>query len=98
MKSDYTLYAVQRPRRPDWFRAPATLRAHRFSAGWSFSVPHRPAPWFPGNEFSALDIFISVMSRWRPGRAWFARHCPKLYAIGCAVDARLTPVWKRNFS
>ena len=29
-------------------------------------------PWFLGERFSALDIYTCVMSRWRPGREWFA--------------------------
>jgi len=26
------------------------------------------APWFLGDRFSALDIYVAVMTRWRPGR------------------------------
>jgi GST-like protein len=39
------------------------------------------------------------MSRWRPRRAWFAEHCPKLHAIALRVDGdpRLTGVWTRNY-
>ena len=59
-----------------------------------------PAPWFLGEQFSALDIYIYVMTRWRPRRAWFAEHCPKLEAIALACDAdpRLAAVWARNFT
>jgi hypothetical protein len=32
------------------------------------------APWF-----SALDIYIAVMTRWRPRRGWFEAQCPRLY-------------------
>ena len=58
-----------------------------------------PSPWLLGKKFSALDIFISVMSRWRPGRDWFAENCPKLLPVARAVDGdeRLKPVWERNF-
>jgi GST-like protein len=57
------------------------------------------APWFLGNTPSALDIYVSVMTRWRPRREWFADNCPRLYAIAKAVDAdeRLQGVWATNF-
>jgi GST-like protein len=56
-------------------------------------------PWFLGEQFSALDIFIATMTRWRPRRAWFAGACPRLTAIATAVDAlpALAEVWRRNF-
>lgn len=57
-------------------------------------------PWVLGDRFSALDIYIGVMSRWRPGRAWFAANCPNLGAVASRVDGldKLRPVWERNFS
>jgi GST-like protein len=56
-------------------------------------------PWFLGERFSALDIYAGVFTRWRPRRAWFAAHAPRLHAIAERVDAlpRLQPVWERNF-
>ncbi len=58
-----------------------------------------PAPWFLGSQFSALDIYVCVMTRWRPRRAWFAEQCPKLHAVATALDRdpRLARVWQRNF-
>ncbi len=57
------------------------------------------APWFLGDSFSALDVFIGVMTRWRPGRAWFVESCPKLLAIAHAMDRQpdLAAVWALNF-
>jgi len=57
------------------------------------------APWFLGERFSALDLYVGVMVRWRPGRPWFAAHCPKLDAIGTATEARseVRAVWSANF-
>jgi GST-like protein len=57
-------------------------------------------PWFLGETPSALDIYISVMTRWRPRREWFAEHCPRLHTIATAVDAddRLKQVWATNFA
>ena len=56
-------------------------------------------PWFLGQRFSALDIYIGVMSHWRPRPAWFASEAPKLAAIARKVQARpdLAAVFARNF-
>ncbi len=56
-------------------------------------------PWFLGERFSALDIYIAVMTRWRPRRAWFEANCPRLHAIALKTEAepRLAAVWQRNF-
>jgi GST-like protein len=56
-------------------------------------------PWFLGETPSALDLYVSVMTRWRPRREWFAEACPRLHKIAVAVDedARLTGVWATNF-
>jgi GST-like protein len=56
-------------------------------------------PWFLGQRFSALDLYVAVLSRWRPRRPWFEDNTPKLVAIAKATEAlpRLTEVWARNF-
>jgi GST-like protein len=55
--------------------------------------------WFLGPRFSALDIYLAVMTRWRPRRAWFAAHRPLLHRIALQAEARpeLASVWRRNF-
>jgi GST-like protein len=55
-------------------------------------------PWFLASGFSALDIYVRVMTFWRPKRPWFEANCPKVLAIAKAADAepRLTRVWARN--
>jgi GST-like protein len=55
--------------------------------------------WFLGLRFSALDIYIAVMTRWRPRRPWFAEHHPLLHRIALRAEARpeLAQVWQRNF-
>lgn len=57
-----------------------------------------PAPWLLGARFSALDLYVCAMSRWRPRRDWFAVECPRLHRIALAVDAlpALRGVWARN--
>jgi GST-like protein len=56
-------------------------------------------PWFLASRFSALDIYLAVMTHWQPRRLWFAENCPQLHAIASRVDAgsRLAAVWRRNF-
>jgi len=56
-------------------------------------------PWALGRKMSALDIFIAVMTRWRPRRDWFAEECPKLHAIAVKADKlpALKEVWARNY-
>lgn len=56
-------------------------------------------PWFLGTRFSALDIYIGTLSRWRPRREWFAKNTPRLVAIADATTAlpKLADVWARNY-
>jgi GST-like protein len=57
------------------------------------------APWFLGERFSALDVYVGTMARWKPGRKWFAQHAPALAAIArrAGDDERFVPVWRHNF-
>jgi GST-like protein len=67
-----------------------------------YSLLERQAqePWFLGDRFSALDIYVTVMTRWRPRRAWFAEHAPRLFAIATKTEALdpLAAVWQKNFA
>jgi GST-like protein len=66
---------------------------------WRVVEPAAGAPWFLGERFSALDIYVCVMTRWEPRRRWFDEHAPSLAAIARRADedARLRAVWKHNF-
>jgi GST-like protein len=57
------------------------------------------APRFLGEPFSALDLYIGVMTRWRPGPRWFEANTPKLWAIAqkTSATARVADVMKRHF-
>jgi GST-like protein len=57
------------------------------------------APWFLGERFSALDLYLSSMTRWRPGILWFAKNAPKIAAIAqrAAELPQVAPVIARNF-
>lgn len=55
-------------------------------------------PWFLGERRSAIDLYVWVMSHWRPRQAWFRRETPRLAAIAAALDAEpaLAAVRERN--
>lgn len=57
------------------------------------------APWFLGERFSCIDVYVAVMHHWFPGGDWFRRNCPKLTAIHDRLwdDPRLARMWGRNF-
>lgn len=56
-------------------------------------------PWFLGPRFSALDIYLAVMTRWEPGPEWFKANTPNLLqsAQAAAANEVLAPVFARNF-
>jgi GST-like protein len=66
---------------------------------WALVEGGAGAPWFLGERFSALDIYVGSMTRWRPRRPWFAANAPRLHAIAAASDRlpELEAVWQRNF-
>jgi len=59
-------------------------------------------PWFLGETFSALDIYVVMFTRWRGtvGRDWLeGGHIPKLHALAEKLSQRerIAPVWQRHF-
>lgn len=71
---------------------------HR-KAMWGWIEGQAKAPWFLGERFSAIDLYIAAMTRWRPGVLWFAKNTPKCVAIAkraTALDA-VAPVMAKNF-
>ena len=77
----------------------AATDARRQFLWQSFETALSSGPWCLGEAMTALDLYVSVMTRWRPRRAWFSTHCPKLFRVASAVDAlpELATVWARNF-
>jgi GST-like protein len=66
---------------------------------WLYFISQLPcAPYVLGTRFSALDLYVAVMTAWRPGAGWFAENCAKLPAIAKRVAAmeQLRPVWANN--
>ena len=60
---------------------------------WRFVEKQIDGPWFLGETFSALDVYMWAMTLWRPGRDWFKAECPTLHKIAMRVDA--DPVVKK---
>jgi GST-like protein len=77
----------------------ASTNAYRENLWRSLESELGSGLWALGDRFSALDIYIAVMTRWRPRRTWFDEHCPKLAGIARRADnePRLRAVWERNF-
>ena len=71
-------------------KAAAALREstddHRKSL-WRYIESWAGAPWFLGETFSALDLYLWPMTWWRPGRDWFRVEAPRLHDIALKVQA-----------
>jgi GST-like protein len=80
----------------DPFREKVDAYAQRL---WRQLDGEASAPWFLGERMSALDIYIGVMTRWRPKRSWFEANTPKLAAIARRIEEqpRLKAVFARNW-
>lgn len=80
----------------DPFRAATDAHAQKL---WRQLDGQAAGPWFLGERFSALDIYLEVMTRWRPKRGWFELEAPKLFAIARRADKlpELAAVWRRNW-
>lgn len=62
----------------------------------------KPAPgaWLLGTaQMTALDVYISMMTRWRPRRDAIRAVAPGIVAVAERVDRdpRLEPLWQRHF-
>lgn len=79
------------------FRAEVDAYAQRL---WLAMEGAAGAPWFLGERCSAIDIYLAVMTRWRPRRDWFAQHAPRLHAAALRAEAlpALSAMLARNFA
>lgn len=78
------------------FRAEVDAYARRL---WGIAEGAAGTPWFLGERLSAIDVYLAVMTHWRPRGAWFAEHAPRLTMAARAAQAlpALTPVLARHF-
>jgi GST-like protein len=76
----------------------ASTDRHR-EAMWRVLEGEAASPWFLGERFSALDLYVAVMTNWRPGRKWFDANTPRLAAIAerTAATPKVAAVLQRNF-
>ncbi len=65
---------------------------------WRYVESWTGAPWFLGDTFSAIDLYLWPMTWWRPGRDWFRAEAPKLHAIALKVEAmpQIAEIHKRQ--
>jgi len=58
-----------------------------------------PGRYILGDELSVLDLYVTVISRFAPGRTRFYKSAPKMTDIVRRVDAdpRLTEFWAKRF-
>ena len=87
---------VKTPGAEQPFRVEVDAYAQRL---WRMVEAAAGAPWFLGDRLSALDLYLAVMTRWRPGPAWFAEHTPRVAAAAARAAAlpAVAPVIERNF-
>jgi GST-like protein len=92
---DVTSRYVSEKKAQDELRA--VTDALRLRRWLQFEAAIHPEPWILGG-FTALDIYVTVMVHWRPGKSWFAANCPKLDAVADAGLAlpKLKAVWEHN--
>lgn len=91
---DPARFVPDEPARPG-FRAQVDAHAQRL---WRIAEDAAGTPWFLGERLTAIDLYLAVMTRWRPRRPWFADNAPRLHAIAERADAlpKLAAVWARN--
>jgi GST-like protein len=78
------------------FRTEVDTYARRL---WATVEGAAGTPNFLGERFSALDIYLAVMTHWRPGAKWFAENAPLLHTAAQRAAARpeLAAVLEKNF-
>lgn len=66
---------------------------------WQIIEAAAKDPWFLGQRYSAIDIYLACMVHWRPRQAWFAAHAPKIAAIAMRASVRpeIAACMTRNF-
>lgn len=57
-------------------------------------------PWFLRSGFSALDVYVAVISRWAQNERWCRNNVPRIERIVAAIAdrRRLDTVWERHFN
>lgn len=66
-------------------RLRAATEARKAAMWQSIEAGITPSPFVFGDAPTGVDLYLAVMRWWRPGRAWFDEHCPKITAVADAV-------------
>jgi GST-like protein len=56
---------------------------------WTVMEGEAQGHFFLGQRFSALDVYLLVMTRWRPGLEWFGENAPHLHSNATQARAQL---------
>jgi GST-like protein len=66
---------------------------------WTEFEKEAKEPFFLGDTMCAIDVYLAVMSHWRPGRKWFEENAPKLTlaAKRTSSDPRLHDIFEFHF-
>lgn len=78
----------------------AKRTAERIAECWGLlDAQVSPGAYILGDQMTVLDIYVSVVSRWTPGRRRFYEVAPRLVGPVRRVDAdpRLADLWARHF-
>jgi GST-like protein len=79
------------------FREKTTVRLREF---WTILENNlSPAPYVLGPRMTALDLYLAMVSKWSPGRAWIVENCPKIISAVTLTEQHPTvaQVWEKNF-
>lgn len=60
--------------------------------------PH-PEAWLGGAQLGVLDIYVAMLSRWRPGPAEIRRLCPRLALVLDRIESApvIASLWAEQF-
>lgn len=98
VRDDPTRLGGPDPAQGEWIKA---ATAERIADCWRMMDQQlTPAgDYLLGDELSVLDLYVTVVSRWRPGRNRFYREAPGMTPIVRRVDAdpRLAEFWAERF-
>jgi GST-like protein len=101
----YALYWIRDDTRriiddPDIGKEARRRIAARLLACWrTMDGQLEPGSYILGDDLTVLDLYVTVVSRWPPGRDRFAEAAPQLARVARRVDAdpRLAAFWAERF-
>ncbi len=90
----------------EWVRSPSeqllygknVLQHHQELWRYAESLVSKSGPWSLGSRFTAVDLFLGVMTLWRPRQEWFLKNTPRIARIGerARQHRKLRAVFERH--